>query len=80
MTFHLPPKLVRGGIVVRYAALKADKGHRCVVVTAQSDSTKFNLFTLTAEWADSDWKVENGTLNITEVAAISMFRTYEQKD
>jgi hypothetical protein len=79
MALHFPPKLYRGGVVIRYAALSAKTGHRCVVVTAQHTDGKYNVFTLTAEYADSPWVHENGLLDLSEFAAISKFREYEQK-
>lgn len=79
MDYRVPPLTVRGDIVTRYAALSATGKYRCVVVTAQSDTVQHNVFTLEASRMDGDWEIEGGTLDLTEAAAIGVFRTYEQR-
>lgn len=79
MDYRVAPVTVRGDIVTRYAALAATGKYRCVVVTAQSDTVQYNVFTLKADSMDGDWEIEGGTLDLSEIAALSTFRTYEQR-
>lgn len=79
MDYRVAPTAVRGDIVTRYAALSATGKYRCVVVTAQSDTVQYNVFTLKADHMDGDWEIEGGTLDLSETAALSTFRTYEQR-
>lgn len=79
MDYRIPPVTVRGDIVTRYVALSATGKYRCVVVTAQSDTVQYNVFTLTADRMDGDWEIEGGTLDLSEWGANNIFRSYEQR-